>query len=254
MNHGPHAARAFVSELGSVLGGAALSRTHSQLRVALLTPAVTLTETLQAIANTPALSGWVSVGAQNAHFEKSGAFTGELSAPLLHEIGVTLTLVGHSERRQHFGETNESAGRRLCSLLAQGMDVVFCIGETLPQREQGITRSVVLGQLDRAFEVASERSEPWNWAKLTIAYEPVWAIGTGVTATPEQAEEVHALIREWLSSKGHPETPILYGGSVTPENIAGLLACPNVDGGLVGGASLKSASFLKLIEAGAQAI
>ena len=252
MNHGPSAAKSFVSELA--LGSASFSAKTPKLRVALLTPAVTLTETLQAISNTPVLSHWVRVGAQNAHFEKNGAFTGELSAPLLSEIGVTLALVGHSERRQHFGETDESAGRRLCSLLAQGMDVIFCIGETLPQREQGITRSVVLGQLDRAFEVASEHKQPWNWAKLTLAYEPVWAIGTGVTATPEQAQEVHALIREWLSSKGHPETPILYGGSVTPENFAGLLACPDVDGGLVGGASLKSASFLKLIEAGAQAI
>jgi triosephosphate isomerase len=251
MNHGPAAARSFIQELGT---GMTSVNKPKGLRAAILTPAVSLTPAVEAIESAPSLKGFVEVGAQNAHFEAQGAFTGELSAPLLREVGVNLTLVGHSERRQYFGETNETAGRRLASLLHQGMDVIFCIGETLSQRQASKTEQVVLEQLEWAFRVAAAQKQSWNWSKLSIAYEPVWAIGTGVTATPEQAQEVHALIRRWLTEIGAPQTPVLYGGSVTPENIAGLLACPDVDGGLVGGASLKAEAFLKLIQAGAQAI
>ena len=251
MNHGPAAARTFISEVASGKDG--ISKKPG-LKAAVLAPAVSLQSSLDAVASHPTLKGWLGVGAQNAHHELSGAYTGELSAPLLKEIGVGLTLVGHSERRHYFGETDESAGNRVASLLAQGMEVIFCIGETLSERRSGKTEATVLHQLNWAFAVAQARKQPWDWSRLTIAYEPVWAIGTGVTATPEQAQEVHALIRKWLSAQGQAKTPVLYGGSVTPENVAGLLACPDVDGGLVGGASLKSASFLKLIEAGAQAI
>jgi len=252
MNHGPAATRAFVSELAT--GATGIARKPG-LRAALLAPAVSLSAGLEAVKASP-IQDLVRIGAQNAHHELQGAYTGELSGPLLREIGVELALVGHSERRQHFGETDESAGHRLASLLAQGFEVIFCMGETLAERQADKTRQVVLRQLDWAFKVAEVRKQPWNWSKLSIAYEPVWAIGTGLTATPEQAQEVHALIRGWLAAKGQEaaQTPVLYGGSVTPENIAGLLACPDIDGALVGGASLKSASFLKLIEAGAQAI
>lgn len=251
MNYGPAAARAFISEIAAGMGS--IPRKPG-LKAAVLVPSVSLEPALAAVAASSTLKGWLDVGAQNAHHEPSGAYTGELSATLLKEIGIGLTLVGHSERRQYFGETDESAGNRLASLLTQGVEVIFCIGETLSERRAGKTEATVLHQLNWAFKVAETRKQPWDWSRLTIAYEPVWAIGTGVTATPEQAQEVHALIRGWLASKNQSKTGVLYGGSVTPENVTGLLACPDVDGGLVGGASLKSASFLKLIEAGAQAI
>ncbi len=254
MNHGPKAAHAFLSELAQALASTHSAKPPAGLRAAVLTPAVTLSAALQAVQEHPTLQGWLQVGAQNAHHEPSGAYTGELSGPLLREIGIGLALVGHSERRQLFGETDETAGQRLSSLLHQGFQVIFCVGETLGQRQAKATAKTVLGQLEWAHRVAAARREPWDASRLIIAYEPVWAIGTGLTATPGQAQEVHALIRGWLEGKGLGQTPVLYGGSVTPENFAGLLECPDVDGGLVGGASLKSASFLKLIETGAQAI
>jgi triosephosphate isomerase len=258
MNHGPAAARTFVAELAQGLAGGAAGGMPAQapasLRAAILAPAVSLSPALQALKEQPSLEGWLEIGAQNAHHEASGAFTGELSGALLREIGIGLALVGHSERRQLFGETDESAGQRLASLLHQGFRVIFCVGETLGQRQAKATEKAVLGQLEWAHRVAQARREPWEASRLVIAYEPVWAIGTGLTATPGQAQEVHALIRDWLKGKGLGQTPVVYGGSVTPENFAGLLECPDVDGGLVGGASLKSASFLKLIETGAQAI
>jgi triosephosphate isomerase len=288
MNHGPAAARAFFDGLAKrgfpsepvrrASGGRALQS-------AVLVPAISLEASRVAVAE----HGWsdlLQVGAQNAHFEASGAFTGELSAPLLKEVGIELALVGHSERRQHFGETDESAGKRTASLLSQGFEVILCIGETRSEREAGQTETVLSRQLSVAFQAAAAWMKSkgleftrTHWARLTLAYEPVWAIGTGLTATPEQAQDAHRFIREWLrgaerSSTGAgtgaipssgaaafpiavppaETTAILYGGSVTPENFAGLLGCPDVDGGLVGGASLKPESFLKLIETGAQAI
>jgi triosephosphate isomerase len=186
----------------------------------------------------------IEVGAQNVHFEEKGAFTGEVSGPMLKELGLRTTLVGHSERRQYFAETDETVKKRAESHLRQGFMVVLCYGETRAERENGKTNAVLERQLRDG--LPSE----WN-PRLILAYEPVWAIGTGLVATPEQAEEAHAFSRAFLAKKygeaNAAKTKILYGGSVTPENIVGLLEKPNVDGGLVGGASLKAESFLALL-------
>lgn len=190
----------------------------------------------------------IQVGSQNTHFEKSGAFTGEISAPMLKEIGIDQTLVGHSERRQYFGETNETVLKRTISALEQGLEVLVCIGETLDERNAGKMESTLLAQLDLL--VQHETSRNAFGKKLHIAYEPVWAIGTGVTASPTQAAEAHAFIRQLLEKRIGTETAqatkILYGGSVTPANFKELLACEDIDGGLVGGASLKTESWSQL--------
>ena len=190
----------------------------------------------------------IQIGAQNVHFEKAGAFTGEVSASMLKEIGIEQTLVGHSERRQFFGETNVSVLKRTVSALSQGMEVLVCIGETLTERNLNQTESVLITQLNGLLEDTTCKEH--FGGKLHIAYEPVWAIGTGVTATPDQAESAHAFIRKLLTEKlGKPQaaaTRILYGGSVTPTNFKELLACPNIDGGLVGGSSVKVESWTAL--------
>ena len=175
--------------------------------------------------------------AQSVHWELEGAFTGEVSAPMLLESGATGTLVGHSERRQLFGETDESVRLRAESALEQGLSVIACVGETEEEREAGRTEAV----LERQVSVLPRHE------RLVIAYEPVWAIGTGKTATAETAQEAHAFV------KSLHETAVLYGGSVKPENAATLLAQPDVDGALVGGASLEAASFEAICLAGAQA-
>jgi triosephosphate isomerase len=177
----------------------------------------------------------IAVAAQNVHWEPEGAFTGEISAPMLVDLGVYGAIVGHSERRQHFGETDESAGRRAAAALDAGLWVIACVGENEEERERGETEDVLRRQL-----VALESHDD-----LVIAYEPVWAIGTGKTATPELAQEAHAFIKAIL------DVPVLYGGSVKPENAAELLAQPDVDGALVGGASLEIDSFVAICRAGA---
>jgi triosephosphate isomerase len=171
--------------------------------------------------------------AQNVHWEPEGAFTGEISAPMLLELGVTGSLVGHSERRQLFGETDDGVARRTAAALEAGLHVVACVGETLEQREADDTESVLRRQVS-----VLERHE-----RLVIAYEPVWAIGTGRTATPEMAQESHSFIKSLL------DVPVLYGGSVKPDNAAGLFEQPDVDGALVGGASLDVESFRAICEA-----
>jgi len=171
--------------------------------------------------------------AQNVHWESEGAFTGEISAPLLLELGVTGSLVGHSERRRLFGETDEGVARRTAAALEAGLNVIACVGETLEQREAGETEDV----LRRQVSVLPEHE------RLVIAYEPVWAIGTGRTATPEIAQAAHAFVKSLL------DVPVLYGGSVKPDNAAELLAQPGVDGALVGGASLDVDSFRAICEA-----
>ncbi|MBU6376009.1 MAG: triose-phosphate isomerase [Bdellovibrionales bacterium] len=272
MNHGPAATRGFLETLGKLEFPSAIVQRASRgraLQGAILVPAVSL-EAARSVIDAQGWSDVLQVGAQNAHFEASGAFTGELSGPLLKEIGVNLALVGHSERRQYFGETDESAGKRTASLLSQGFEVILCVGENRSERKTGRTKAVLSKQLTEAFQAAQSwmtsrglELTPTHWARLAIAYEPVWAIGTGLTASPEQAQDAHLFIRTWLEKSaktaGFPLPPaqttaILYGGSVTPDNFSGLLACPDVDGGLVGGASLKPESFLKLIEAAAQVI
>jgi triosephosphate isomerase len=178
--------------------------------------------------------------AQNVHWADEGAYTGEISPPLLLELGVHGSIVGHSERRQHFGETDEGVARRASAALKAGLGVIACVGETQEERDEGATETVLRIQVDAIRDSCGENE------RLVIAYEPVWAIGTGRTATPETAQEAHALIKTLL------DRPVLYGGSVKPENAAGLFEQPDVDGALVGGASLEVDSFASICEAAAR--
>jgi triosephosphate isomerase (TIM) len=183
----------------------------------------------------------IAVFAQNAHWASEGPYTGEISPPMLRELGVAGSLVAHSERRQLFAETDETAALRVEGVLDAGLHVIACVGETEHEREAGETEAVLRRQVE-ALEVAVEDA---NLDRLALAYEPVWAIGTGRTATPDQAEEAHALIKSLL------DVPVLYGGSVKPENARELLSQPNVDGALVGGASLEVESFASICETAA---
>jgi triosephosphate isomerase len=183
----------------------------------------------------------VKLAAQNLHPRAEGAFTGEVSGPFLKECGCVYVIVGHSERRQHFGETDAFVADKVSAALSNELVPIICVGETLEQRERGETLRVVKEQLDAFLDVIARTKVP-----VAIAYEPVWAIGTGKTAGPAEAEEVHAAIRTWLGKKSEDlavRTRILYGGSVKPDNAVALLGCPNVDGALVGGASLDAGSF-----------
>ncbi len=199
------------------------------------------------------LSFPVHIGAQNAHWEKKGSFTGEISGPMLKEVGIQWVLVGHSERRQFFGETNLTVQKRTESLLKQGFHVILCIGESREERESGKTKEILSQQIQSIPDI-SAISDP----HLILAYEPVWAIGTGVAASQEQIIETHQNIRCLLSEKIGANlaetTPLLYGGSVTPDNITSLLQCPHVDGALVGGASLQPESFASLLRAGSKSL
>jgi triosephosphate isomerase len=183
-----------------------------------------------------AVESGLTVFAQNVHWEAEGAFTGEISVAMLQELGVAGSIVGHSERRQYFGETDETTARRAAAALAAGLRVIACVGELEAEREAGETEAVLRRQ------VSALAPHP----NLVIAYEPVWAIGTGKTATPEIAQEAHAFIKSVL------DAPVLYGGSVKPENAAELLAQPAVDGALVGGASLDTDSFAAICRAALQ--
>ena len=191
----------------------------------------------------------IKIGAENVHFAESGAYTGEISAKMLKACGVDYVIVGHSERRQYFGETDETVNLRTKAAIAAGMTVILCLGEVKEQRLAGITDEVVAMQtkLDLAGISAEELKQ------VIIAYEPVWAIGTGLTATPEQAEETCAVIRATLAKLYGEEVAetvtIQYGGSMNDKNAAELLAKPNVDGGLIGGASLKAAAFAAIVDA-----
>lgn len=189
----------------------------------------------------------IEVAAQNLHSKPHGAFTGEVSAPMLLEAGCTWVIVGHSERRQYFLETDELVAEKTAAAMEAGLRPIVCIGETLEERDGQKTLQVVVRQLDAV--TATLAKNPGFGA---IAYEPVWAIGTGRVAGPAQAQEVHAAIRERLartSSELARLTRVLYGGSVKPDNAGGLLECPDVDGALVGGASLEAASFLAIVQA-----
>ncbi len=189
----------------------------------------------------------IKVGAQNVHFEQKGAFTGEISADMLKECGVQYVIVGHSERRQYFGETDKTVNLRAKAALDAGLNAIICVGESLEQRESGITREVVSSQTKLALEnITAEQME-----NVIIAYEPIWAIGTGKTATNEQADEVCGIIREVIGDKYGKAvaraTIIQYGGSMNAKNAEGLLAMPNIDGGLIGGASLKPDDFATIV-------
>jgi triosephosphate isomerase (TIM) len=190
--------------------------------VVLCPPFVSLAVAVQLLAGTE-----IAVAAQNVHWENEGAFTGEISAPMLRELGVYGTIVGHSERRQYFGDTGEAVAKRAAAALGAGLFVIACVGETEEERDGNRTEDVLRRQLSVL--------EPDD--NLVLAYEPVWAIGTGKTATPEIAQEAHAFV------KSQVDAPVLYGGSVKPDNAAELLAQPDVDGALVGGASLELDSF-----------
>ena len=190
----------------------------------------------------------VKVGAQDMYWETSGAFTGEVSGEMLLEAGAEYVIIGHSERRQYFGETNETVNKKLKKALSIGLKPIVCIGETLADRESGATEAVVEKQVREGFVGLTAE----EMKGTIIAYEPVWAIGTGKTATAEQAEAVHAFVRNLVAQLWDKETAdavvIQYGGSMKPENVASLLAQPDIDGGLIGGAALKADSFEKLVK------
>jgi triosephosphate isomerase len=189
----------------------------------------------------------ITVGGQDLYFEKKGAFTGEVSGAMIKDVGAASVLVGHSERRHLFGDTDEDCRKKMRAALDAGLKPVLCLGEQLPEREAGRTAEVVIKQAEEGTRGFSEE----ELKDMVIAYEPVWAIGTGVNATPDQAEEAHQMIRNWFQSAFSTAFAdglrILYGGSVSPDNVDSLMAGANVDGALVGGASLKAESFCRII-------
>ena len=189
----------------------------------------------------------IALGAQNLHWEREGAFTGEIAPAMLVSAGCRYVIIGHSERRQYFGETDQGINRKIAAAVENGLIPVFCIGESEAQREAGQTFSVLDKQLQKGLESLLLE----NLRSLTVAYEPVWAIGTGKTASKEQAQEVHTHVRQWLAGQFNPEFAqnlrILYGGSVKPANIKDLMAMPDIDGALVGGASLDPDTFSQLV-------
>jgi len=191
-------------------------------------------------------SSAIALGAQDVSWHEGGAFTGDVSASMLNDFGVRYVIVGHSERRLYQGESDLQVARKAQRVLAAGMTPIVCVGETLREREEGLTAFTVLRQLAAVIELNRSRL-----AELVVAYEPVWAIGTGLTATPAQAQQVHAALRAQLASAGVqvPRVRILYGGSMNTSNAAELLAEPDVDGGLIGGAALKAPDFLKILAA-----
>ncbi len=190
----------------------------------------------------------VAIGGQNLHWEKEGAYTGEISAGMLLAAGCTHVIIGHSERRQYFGETDDTVNRKLKTALEAGLTPIVCVGEVLEEREAGLTEDVLRRQCLRAFHAISGKKA----GKLVIAYEPVWAIGTGKTATPRLAAEAHVLIRgeaaKAFGDKMAESLRILYGGSVKPENVKSLMSEEEIDGALVGGASLNATSFAEIIK------
>jgi triosephosphate isomerase len=234
MNVGPSEAREY---LRSFFSAGELPRGRA---VWFFPPAVSL----ESVAKDAAGHDSVMVGVQDIHWEPKGAFTGATSGPLAAQAGARLALVGHSERRHVFGETNEQTGKKIAAALAADLSPVLCVGETLAQREAGETMTVITRQLEEAF--AAHR----DTGRVTIAYEPVWAIGTGRNATPEDASAMHRVIRTELHSLCGDRaltTAVLYGGSVNPTNATALLAAPGVDGLLVGGASLDAGTWLSIV-------
>lgn len=189
----------------------------------------------------------IKIGAQNMHWEEKGAYTGEVSAPMLKSIGVEYVIIGHSERRQYFAETDETVNKKIKSALKYNLKPIVCVGETLEQREEGITENIIANQIKKAFEGISKE----NLNNIIIAYEPIWAIGTGKTATKEQANETIKQIRNELAKnygKNEAENVIIqYGGSVKPENAKELFEMSDIDGGLIGGASLKAKEFSQIV-------
>jgi triosephosphate isomerase len=190
----------------------------------------------------------ICLGAQDVYWEEEGAYTGQISVAMLLDAGCDYVILGHSERRQYFNETDETVNRKLRKVLESRLTPIVCVGETLEEREAGRVEEVVLRQMKRALQGLAQD----DVSRIVIAYEPVWAIGTGRTATPEVAEEVHAMIRQWLkeafSEELSSQLRILYGGSVKPGNVQELMAQPDLDGALVGGASLDAQTFAKIVK------
>jgi triosephosphate isomerase len=240
MNHGPTEARMFGEKFLS------LTAPVEGRSLWFFPPAVSLGALCTTLQGRPD----VRIGAQNVHWESKGAFTGELSLPMVIEAGARIVLAGHSERRQLFGETDDQVARKTKAALRGGVTPLVCVGETLTEREGGRTEQVVVRQVGAVLE-ALETDE---WTRVVLAYEPVWAIGTGKNATPDDAAQVHELIRMELGRHGvTTRVPILYGGSVNTGNVALLLTRPQIDGVLVGGASLDPEKWSELIESGSRA-
>ena len=217
----------------------------TEVRAVLCPPSVYLSDIDAVLENTP-----IGLGAQNMHWEPGGAYTGELSAAMLLDCGCTHVILGHSERRHGLGETDAQVNRKLLAALAARLIPIVCLGETKEQRLSNETEPVLEGQLTGS--LASLSAD--QMAGTVLAYEPVWAIGTGLTASPEQAQSAHAFIRSWLAKRFDAATAgrviVQYGGSVKPDNAALLLASPDIDGALIGGASLKASDFLAIFRAG----
>jgi triosephosphate isomerase len=220
----------------------------TEVRAVLCPPAVFLAEIDAVLEGSP-----IGLGAQNMHWDSGGAYTGELSATMLLDSGCTHVILGHSERRHGFGETDAQVNRKLHAALTARLIPIVCLGETKDQRLNDETESVLLAQLTGSLAGLS----PEQMAGAVLAYEPVWAIGTGLTATPEQAQSAHACIRGWITQQFGAATAgrviVQYGGSVKPDKVSELLACPDIDGALVGGASLKASDYLAIFQAGQEA-
>ena len=237
MHHGPAAAREFAQRFGE------LTQPQDGRELWFFPTAVALGPLADAFRRRPD----VRIGAQNVHWEPKGAFTGEISVPLAAEAGATHVLVGHSERRHIFGESDEQSARKTVAVLAAGLVALVCVGETLVEREAGGTEHAVRRQLDPVLDVIA----PADRARLLIAYEPVWAIGTGRNATPADAAQVHRFIRGRAEMRGWPaRLRVLYGGSVNAGNALAILAEPDVDGVLVGGASLAADGWAEIVGLG----
>lgn len=239
MNLGPEEAVGLVSELGPLVAGSI-----DVVDVVVCPSFLSLSAAASALKGTG-----LTLGAQNCHWEESGAFTGEVAPQMLLTVGCQWVILGHSERRQLFGETDEGVNRRALAALAAGLRPIVCVGETLQEREAGRVEEVVLGQLDRSLQGFTVD----QLASAAVAYEPVWAIGTGRTATPEQAQEVHGLIRGRLRTSfgdaAADNMRIQYGGSVKADNAVELFGQTDIDGGLIGGASLKASDFAAIANA-----
>lgn len=237
MNKTPQEAKELINAIAPLVKDATVD-------VVACTPFVDLSAAQEAANGTN-----IQIGAENCHWAKSGAFTGEVSAEMLSAMGVKIVIIGHSERRQYFGETDVTVHDRTRAALDAGLTVILCVGETLEQREQGITNELCAMQTKIALGGVSEE----ELKRIIIAYEPVWAIGTGKTATADQAQDMHAHIRKVVEDKYGKEIAgncsILYGGSCKPDNAPEIFGKPDVDGGLIGGAALKADSFMGIIEA-----
>jgi triosephosphate isomerase len=233
----PDQARAFFQEFLAVVAG------HDRDEIVVCPPFLDIPAAIET-----AKGSNVSIGAQDMHWEKEGPYTGEVSAGMLLAVGVTHVIIGHSERRQFFGETDDVVNLKLKAALAAGLTPIVCVGEVLEEREAGLTEDVLRRQCLRAFHAISSKKA----AKLIVAYEPVWAIGTGKTATPQMAADAHALIRaeadKAFGEEFGAQLRILYGGSVKPENVKALMSESEIDGALVGGASLDPKSFAAIVK------